>query len=557
MAGGRIITWVAALLGALLLSAPARAEVPLPVCLARVQPGDTPARMLRQPARFDCRANQHSLGAGDYWALSMPLPRSGVPHHPRIRLASVWQRALTLHAIYADRRVATIATDRRSLSRHLQLGAVVEFRLPIRAAPLDRLLFRVDGAGNARGVLLDLRLSDAGSSAAANTLLAAVYAGFGGLAVALLLYNLALWAAMRHRFQLVYCAMVLALVVYAFSTSGALAWAWPDVDQLWRIRLNYIVLGCALAAALHFARTFFDARIFTPLVDRLMAVATLLAGSSGGVFALFAGTDMARADLVYSCMFVASLAAVPPLLLGAWRRERTFFWLFAIAWAGPLAFAGARVLAALHVIPSSFWLDNSTVLAMGAEALLSNLAIAYRVHLLGRERDEARAREAAAQLLADADPLTGLANRRAFLSAAIGRAGPQVLHIVDIDHFKQVNETLGHDGGDEVLRRFARELRAAAPRGSLVARFGGEEFALVTDAAQPLDVEALLARFRAARMPFDLTVTASLGACEGPLGDEGDWKRLYRDADRALYEAKAAGRDRARRAVAHRMPLAA
>ena len=69
-----------------------------------------------------------------------------------------------------------------------------------------------------------------------------------------------------------------------------------------------------------------------------------------------------------------------------------------------------------------------------------------------------------ARLLADADPLTGLLNRRAFLEQAIGRPGAQTLHLIDIDHFKAVNDTLGHDGGDEVLRVFARTLRAAVPR---------------------------------------------------------------------------------------------
>ncbi|MFX7784946.1 diguanylate cyclase, partial [Acinetobacter baumannii] len=80
--------------------------------------------------------------------------------------------------------------------------------------------------------------------------------------------------------------------------------------------------------------------------------------------------------------------------------------------------------------------------------LISSVGIAYRIRLLGRERDEARAQELAARALADIDPLTGLLNRRAFLHRAIGRPGAQTLLILDIDHFKAVNETIGHDGGD-------------------------------------------------------------------------------------------------------------
>lgn len=151
------------------------------------------------------------------------------------------------------------------------------------------------------------------------------------------------------------------------------------------------------------------------------------------------------------------------------------------------------------------------------------------------------------------DALTGICNRGHFqtlLDAACASAAvdgePLSVAIIDIDHFKRVNETLGHDGGDDVLRLFARALRNAAPDPVLVARMGGEEFALLTPADAPLEPEALLAALRKARMPFDLKITASIGTCSGPVASEIDWKALYRCADGALYDAKTAGRDRVR-----------
>jgi diguanylate cyclase (GGDEF)-like protein len=154
-----------------------------------------------------------------------------------------------------------------------------------------------------------------------------------------------------------------------------------------------------------------------------------------------------------------------------------------------------------------------------------------------------------ARRLADTDPLTGLLNRRAFLDRAIGRPGRQVLQIADLDHFKQVNDTLGHDGGDEVLRVFARLLRNAVPTGALVARMGGEEFAILASPDEKVEAETILARLRSTRMPFDVRVTASIGTCSGPLRTEAEWKALYRGADRALFDAKSAGRDRVRAAA--------
>jgi diguanylate cyclase (GGDEF)-like protein len=238
-----------------------------------------------------------------------------------------------------------------------------------------------------------------------------------------------------------------------------------------------------------------------------------------------------------------------PMLWRAWRLRSNYLWLFAIAWGAPILTAALRALSNLHVLPWSFWIDNSTILAMIVEAIVSSLAVAYRIRLLRDERDDAIEREVMMRRLADTDPLTGLLNRRAFLHQAIGRTGEQLLLIVDLDHFKRVNETLGHDGGDEVLRVFARMLRTSVPQGTLVARIGGEEFAILAPSDTPVEPESVLARLRQMRMPFDIQVTASIGTCRGTLASEVDWKALYRVADAALFDAKSAGRDRVRHAL--------
>ena len=242
-----------------------------------------------------------------------------------------------------------------------------------------------------------------------------------------------------------------------------------------------------------------------------------------------------------------------PIIARAWQQRAGVLWLFAAAWAAPILFAALRLLGNLAVVPWSFWLDNSTILSMSFEAIVSTLAIAYRIRRLSVERDEAIEREVIAARLADTDPLTGLLNRRAFLRQAIGNRGDYTLLLTDLDHFKHVNETLGHDGGDEVLRIFARTLRQAAPNGALIARMGGEEFAMLMPVDREIAPDAILTRLRSARMPFDLTITASVGACTGPISSEPEWKMMYRLADRALFDAKQAGRDRVRFAS----PLAA
>ena len=554
--GARLAGWLWALaltLACLLSPTVARAAenggTPLSVCVTRAAPGMTPRALFAQPGRFTCSDRQTSLGSGAFWALSSPLPPGiGRTWPPRVRIASGWVDRLSLYALYADGAIGRITADGRHLARLVQLGSVIEMEVPTRHIAVTRLLWHVEGAANLRGVLVGAHVASPEQSATANVRMAAVYAAFAGLSIALLVYNFGTWVALRYRFQLAYCAMVAAMLVYAWSSSGAIIWMWPGLPNNSRTCINDIAMAISVAAALAFARSFFEPGVFAGWVgvaNRCVSAAVigaslLLTASAPWHLRLF--------DRLFIGSFVLVIALVGPVLWRAWHQRSRYLWLFALAWAAPIIFGGARVTANLGLLPWSFWLDQSSILSMMVEALLSSAAIAYRIRLLSVERDEAREQEIAARLLADTDPLTGLLNRRAFLDRAIGRAGEQMLVLIDVDHFKQVNETIGHDGGDDVLRILADTLRASLPPEALVARLGGEEFAALLPEGSAVSPDDLLHELRAARMPCDLAVTASIGTCSGTLASEIDWKALYRCADQALFEAKAAGRDRARAA---------
>lgn len=511
--------------------------------------GENPAALIRQPGSFDCTTPQYKSGSGNFWVVSEDINQRSSSRQPlNIRSTSLWQGGVTLYFLYSDGRMTSIATGKAGITPFLQLGAVAEYPVPREAANLVRVMWHVTGAANVRGVVLGARITTAEDSARANMKLAAMYAAFVGLCLGLVCYNLALWGALRHRFQLWYCAMTGGLMVYAFSSSGAMAWVWPDLANNDRLRVSYLVLGCVAASALMFARTFFEERVFAGWLGKLASGVAAMMAAAGAMVFFTAPFAVRTADLIFTCIFVGMAAIVVPTLWRAYKLRSNYLWLFALAWGSPILMGCLRSLGNFHILAWNFWLDNSTILSMGMEALLSSVAIAYRINLLSKERDAAMAGEEYARRLAETDPLTGLLNRRAFLEKAIGREGEQVLQIADLDHFKSVNDTLGHDGGDEVLRVFARMLRAAVPAGALVARIGGEEFAILCSSEDAIEGERILAKLRAARMPFDVRVTASIGTCTGLLANEPQWKSLYRGADKALFEAKSAGRDRARAA---------
>lgn len=523
---------------------------PLATCIRRALPGQDVRTVLNDLRGFDCTTPQKAFGSGDFWVISDVIGERSRSRRPlAARMLSLWQDRVTLHVLYADGRIETMADDAVGLTRRIQLGAIVEYPLPRLSAPVHRLLWKVEGASNMYAVVRNLRVATAADSNRANLAMAALYSAFAGLCIALLTYNVALWATLRYRFQIAYAVMVGALMAYALTSSGALAWLMPDIPNPLRLRVNYLLLTLTAASALWFARTFFEDHVFGPRLRLLVRISIATLVLSGVGFALFAPLAPNLAHHLYNWAFTSVLIPICAIIASAWRNRSNFLWLFGLAWAAPIIAGCLRIFGGLGVLPWNFWLDNSTLLSMAAEALLSSIAITYRIRLLSRERDAALAAETVARRLADLDPLTGLLNRRAFLGHAIGRSGPQTLLILDLDRFKQVNDTIGHDGGDEVLRAVARTLRALSPTDGLIARIGGEEFAVLCPAATPVDADAMLARLRATRMPFDLRVTASIGTAHGAIASESDWKSLYRAADSALFAAKAAGRDRARSAA--------
>ncbi len=154
--------------------------------------------------------------------------------------------------------------------------------------------------------------------------------------------------------------------------------------------------------------------------------------------------------------------------------------------------------------------------------------------------------------LAETDPLTGIANRRCFMRHAeyealrMRRSGaPWSVVWLDLDHFKSINDRFGHEKGDLVLRTVADRVRRQIRDVDIVARVGGEEFAVLmpsTGIAGATIVAERLCMLVAQEQIADCSVTCSLGVAESARGEAID--AVFRRADAALYDAKESGRNR-------------
>lgn len=233
-------------------------------------------------------------------------------------------------------------------------------------------------------------------------------------------------------------------------------------------------------------------------------------------------------------------------------RSRTVLLAFLLLAAGFMLFRAAYALVGLRdiasILDAPHWFLLSTQLVVGILPLVGTTVFLT----MCLERIRAHLAEAAST-----DYLTGLPNRRnisgngqsRFNAAQRARRG-FALALIDVDHFKRINDLYGHDAGDQALRHLGGILRAQCRGPDLAGRLGGEEFVLLLDdvdeASGLLAARRLLSVVEETPLLLDthsLSLTVSIGLCLIDAADR-DFDAMLRRADRALYRAKAEGRNR-------------
>ena len=230
-------------------------------------------------------------------------------------------------------------------------------------------------------------------------------------------------------------------------------------------------------------------------------------------------------------------------------RWPTIFVLFA---NGSLFLLRTPLARTLPWMPEGAVVESVWMIVMTLEALLFTISVAFTLLAMAKERPEFRLRNAAM-----VDSLTGIANRRSFLQDGEGLAkrhaadpSPTAVLLIDLDHFKSINDRFGHAVGDRVLQIFARTAQEAIKVPDLLGRLGGEEFAVLLHDVGPERAAARAELIRtsfaeaAAEVdgyPVNATLSVGMVCSRGGAFDLGE---LLTQADHALYEAKERGRNR-------------
>ncbi|WP_043768952.1 GGDEF domain-containing protein [Algiphilus aromaticivorans] len=343
---------------------------------------------------------------------------------------------------------------------------------------------------------------------------------------------------MRWGFANQSCTLLIVLGLYGF---GML----PGVHAL-AFAVAWLTIDCALVAAL---KSGFNLR----LRDPSMTAAQIVLPALPTVYIMYHVTDpQARTAFL--------LMATSALLFGMFALDRRAM----LHVGGFIVLGYLAVLAALYQwAPQRIDLQVEVVIVFAYVAVLAIVAllgsfIAGLRSTLRRRNGELREAMAKMEDLVSRDPLTRLPNRRAIMEQLarehsrferrLQQQNALAVGVIDADHFKRINDTWGHQLGDDVLCRISETLQSLIRDGDFVGRFGGEEFLVIipetTEAAARATAERLRAAVSELRFPElgeggRITVSVGMALHRAGEGMEATVKR----ADDALYRAKAAGRD--------------
>ena len=462
----------------------------------------------------------------------------------RLQLETSWLDRIDVYQIHGNELISHWAAgDSATALQHPSpgLGYLFDLILP---PGNNELLIRISTPDP---LLVSMRLLDNRSAEALQNRYNYGYGLLYGFLLALIAYNAMLYIGLRARGYLDYTLYLGSFVLTNLAYTGhGYGWLWPQhpILQQYLIPVLMLVFGCL---GLRFASGFLSLRRHAPRTHRL--IHWLIAFAILCMTIAVAGGQQQYAVLIaFTFVLIVSTSMVWIGLITVHHGRDAGGYFLAAALAA-MAGTTTTVLAVWIGLPYSALTFHAAGWGIVIEGILFALALAHRMRKVQLARQHA-------EHLANIDPLTGLLNRRSFFaranplwSTALRNKRPLSVMMVDIDHFKQINDHYGHAVGDKVLQAVSERLAAACRSGDIAARWGGEEFVIVLPETHAGQAGQLAERLRADIAAMAIAndgQTFSLSASFGiaGLGDHEDLEQLIRESDHWLYQAKQGGRNR-------------
>ncbi|EMP57366.1 diguanylate cyclase (GGDEF domain) [Marinobacter santoriniensis NKSG1] len=438
------------------------------------------------------------------------------------------------HAVGGDR----IPLNERTLAKRLPSA---DYRFP---PGETRLFLRVETADP---MLVSLYFSSIATNHSREQSEAVFYSFVYGVMFALSAYNLMLFTGLRQRRYLYYSLYTGSFVVMTASYNGiGMALLWPDAVA-WQQWAPPLLMLCFTSSGLAFATNFLSTRDHRPWLHRTIQA---LGVSYFVLFGAFFALDEQGLALRLAFLVVPIFSALMLLMgVSSWvsgNRTARYFMLGTLVSAVGASITALTVVGIISYTQLGYYAVD---IGMVVDALLLMLALTDLV----RKNEKARM---AAERTAQIDPLTGLNNRRGFLPVAeslwslIARKNRNIcVAMIDIDHFKAINDRYGHAAGDKILKKVAGELDHSRRQGDLLARWGGEEFTLLLPETDQKEALKVAERFRHNIEQLTVNDRGRVIRCTISIGvasrhsEHVTLDQAIAVADEELYRAKIKGRN--------------
>jgi diguanylate cyclase (GGDEF)-like protein len=469
------------------------------------------------------------------------------PHYFETRRTAVEAIRVAVVDVAWKMRIASFGPGDLQTSRR---GGYIRVPLPQSDQPARRVIVAFDKPTHLMAVeQAQLVPADAHDLLPGRRLLL-VLAALCGTLLMPLMFNAAFYRILRERFVLWHSALAVSLLLSIVVSSG-LAFYIGTVPVMVLNASNTLLFGLSVGAAGMFAHTFIEPGKLHPQLRRALPLTAAWAVLVSTLHALFPFVLRPIQSELYYWAYVPVLLVYLWMLVDSLRRGSVAARYQAVGWAPMMAVCVIRLVSGLlPEVPSA---DAMPLFYFGCaiEVMATTLGVADRFMGLKDERNRARLEARVLGELSERDPLTGLMNRRAIERRfrTLHREGFNTVAVLDLDHFKAVNDRYGHGVGDEVLKACARSLGGVTDQ--LAIRMGGEEFLLLLRGEDALARAEEVRRKLAVDISAEVTalqnpVTASMGVVQVPLSftTAANFDSVYDRADKLLYEAKATGRNR-------------
>lgn len=374
-----------------------------------------------------------------------------------------------------------------------------------------------------------------------------------GLLLALALYNFLIFLSSRYKEYLYYTLYLVSSTLWIFYMYGSMAHYIQIYGEV-SFRFNFGLMFNPIFLAL-FIQAIFNTKIAYKREHKFLnSIITILL-----LNVIFALVNFSLALQFLSLTLNYAMIVFLGIAISIYLKGNKIIKIFLFAHMFYVVFNLYALLFYMGMVDFNYISSHGIGIGIAIEALILSYLVSYKFKIMEQEKEESRIKQMDLRLLATTDPMTKLYNRRYFAEVSeniitLSKRKKEQLSVImiDIDEFKNVNDSYGHQVGDDVIITLADKLKESQRESDIICRYGGDEFVVLlcdssleetVDVAQKIRklVESSIISLPSSE---DFKFTISMGVAQVDLDNETNVEAALKRADDALYEAKEQGRNR-------------